>query len=894
MNTIKELKAIIKEHNVESCIKGYSKLKRPELVALLLANKDKIERALDGSTDDINTSNMRFIKKVFREFNKISCVRPSRMKKIELLEVVKRITIEDATKQLEDIEQLIESVKGVKKLKGKKVKDVVNEITSKATIEPTTTTMGRLSVGKLPDKEFTDVMEYKNLLTLLSRDQEFELLSKEDTLTKKQRSFAIKRALRLKELIDKKSDDTERQKLRKEILINEVIVIKNRTKSHKAINAKNLANRLKVKLLENEKKASEITSKATIEPTSITKRRLDVKPREEVVDEIDRLIEEIKPKPKKEFKVFTDPKTGERVVKLVDVEPPKKQPKKQIGKFHINEDFVELMDLYFDGVELSGSKFEKQLYKTFKNFPSSVSGRRFDRPDMERNIFNMGLLFREAFSRGADFFPTSNVCAKHIIDDFLKDYDGEKLNILEPSMGSGQLLNPLIDLNNLKVIDINKIVGIEFLSSMVSVMEVMTTGIDIIRADFLEIEPDIKFNLIIMNPPFTKKENVKGKLKITKLWLSHVLHATKFLTNGGVLYSILPAGNLKELDKQLNGYEKIANCDDFVFVGETGKIQKAGIRVAVIKYINKSKSKTKITTKATIEPTTTKTLKIDVDGIDDILDDTDVKISKKFAINEEWKFITDHFFSSQRRNKTIDNKMINLFGDMFKDDDRNVRLSRINQFLVNNFSPFFDLFPTPKHCVDVILNDIINVEQMGSEVLNILEPSMGTGNIISGIFDRIKNKELRDVNKITAVEFVKDLCELNKRFITGVDITCGDFLKMPKPKTTKEQYNLIIMNPPFTDGKNNQVWQKHLVHAYYFKKTRGVLYAIVPKMSESNIKILTRETLKEFDAEYNEMFIEEIGECKDFMAFKKGELKKLLLTTSILKIAIGGVSLPHS
>lgn len=53
-----------------------------------------------------------------------------------------------------------------------------------------------------------------------------------------------------------------------------------------------------------------------------------------------------------------------------------------------------------------------------------------------------------------------------------------------------------------------------------------------INDDFLKLKPEAKFGRVVMNPPFTKKQDVK-----------HVLHALKFLEDDGVLVSVMSGGS---------------------------------------------------------------------------------------------------------------------------------------------------------------------------------------------------------------------------------------------------------------------------------------------------------------------------------------------------------------
>lgn len=97
-------------------------------------------------------------------------------------------------------------------------------------------------------------------------------------------------------------------------------------------------------------------------------------------------------------------------------------------------------------------------------------------------------------------------------------------SVLEPSCGEGSLADACIceGAASVHCIDINP----EFAA------KVSEQGFDVVVADFLTIPaPDTdekKFDRVVMNPPFTKKQDIK-----------HVKHALGFLKPDGVLVSVI-------------------------------------------------------------------------------------------------------------------------------------------------------------------------------------------------------------------------------------------------------------------------------------------------------------------------------------------------------------------
>lgn len=119
------------------------------------------------------------------------------------------------------------------------------------------------------------------------------------------------------------------------------------------------------------------------------------------------------------------------------------------------------------------------------------------------------------------FFPTPDDLAKYVISQANIEH---KQLVLEPSAGSGQLLKALNKTNkeiHTVCYEINP--DMQFgLSGMAD---------EVFIQDFLSVNPEPKFHRVVMNPPFNK----------SRADIHHVLHAFKFLKDGGRLVAIMPA-----------------------------------------------------------------------------------------------------------------------------------------------------------------------------------------------------------------------------------------------------------------------------------------------------------------------------------------------------------------
>lgn len=151
------------------------------------------------------------------------------------------------------------------------------------------------------------------------------------------------------------------------------------------------------------------------------------------------------------------------------------------------------------------------------------------------------------------FFPTPSNLVRDmfIISDFLnipndKEYQS-KLKVLEPSAGVAGIadlireITPYVQLDIVEILDINQ----EILRQK---------GYEPICIDFMKynIDLSIKYNYIVMNPPFQGKTYIK-----------HIKHAYDMLNELGTLVAIVPTSFLNQDDKEsLWLYEKVSQIGE--------------------------------------------------------------------------------------------------------------------------------------------------------------------------------------------------------------------------------------------------------------------------------------------------------------------------------------------
>lgn len=122
------------------------------------------------------------------------------------------------------------------------------------------------------------------------------------------------------------------------------------------------------------------------------------------------------------------------------------------------------------------------------------------------------------------------------------------------------------------------------------------------------------------------------------------------------------------------------------------------------------------------------------------------------------------------------------------------------------------LFPTPPELAKRVCELAFQQVLGPVETLRVLEPSAGTGNILTA-------SQLWDRLKVTAVEINQNLAEGLRARFGSVDVHCTDFLTC---NGNLGMFDRIVMNPPFERGSDIT----HIKHAIGFLRPGGRLVAI--------------------------------------------------------------------
>lgn len=154
---------------------------------------------------------------------------------------------------------------------------------------------------------------------------------------------------------------------------------------------------------------------------------------------------------------------------------------------------------------------------------------------------------------------------------------------------------------------------------------------------------------------------------------------------------------------------------------------------------------------------------------------------------------------------------------IFPSDPRKILRLAVTEGEILNEKQTFQLFPTPPDLAERM------VRIAGIELTHrTLEPSAGTGNILSAIL-------ATPGRLIVAIEIQPKLAKLIAQHRIPI-VICKDFLDC---NGSLGSFDRIIMNPPFVNGADI----KHIEHALTMLKPGGRLVAICANGSRQNEKL---------------------------------------------------------
>lgn len=151
-----------------------------------------------------------------------------------------------------------------------------------------------------------------------------------------------------------------------------------------------------------------------------------------------------------------------------------------------------------------------------------------------------------------DFFPTP----LEVVDLLLDHADLEAgMSVLEPEAGEGAIVA-------LALANGGRVVAVELVHKRVEKLQETFSDcrdLMILERDFMSIDPDHedtpKFDRVIMNPPFSKRQDIH-----------HVNHAMKFLKEDGILVAVMSSSVMFRQDKLTKEFRQMVEDHDGEFI----------------------------------------------------------------------------------------------------------------------------------------------------------------------------------------------------------------------------------------------------------------------------------------------------------------------------------------
>jgi phospholipid N-methyltransferase len=176
---------------------------------------------------------------------------------------------------------------------------------------------------------------------------------------------------------------------------------------------------------------------------------------------------------------------------------------------------------------------------------------------MENVISNEETTTLKELQKQFQFFPTP----EHIVEKMLSMISiNDSHDILEPSAGKGNIIDKIPFTGNIVAVELNP--------EYESILKTKTENV--IISDFLNVNPDLKkFDVIIMNPPFSKQQDI-----------DHILHAYKFLKPNGKLISVISESPFYRTNKKAEDFRNWLNEKNVSVVdNEAGDFKESGTNI---------------------------------------------------------------------------------------------------------------------------------------------------------------------------------------------------------------------------------------------------------------------------------------------------------------------------
>lgn len=185
-------------------------------------------------------------------------------------------------------------------------------------------------------------------------------------------------------------------------------------------------------------------------------------------------------------------------------------------------------------VKLNCGKLDRELYKQVDSILNRLWGRWNRRKGGHVFSYDPSAAIRAYVETGIlpaknelAFFPTPETIVSDIWFDWVGSLGGSAVRMLEPSAGQGSIACYFRD----RLCEGSSIDTVEYSELNAAILR--ERGFSPVLGDFLSWGSSNKYDLVVMNPPFSV---VGGR----DCWIDHIEKAWGMLCDGGSLYSVIP------------------------------------------------------------------------------------------------------------------------------------------------------------------------------------------------------------------------------------------------------------------------------------------------------------------------------------------------------------------
>jgi phospholipid N-methyltransferase len=173
-----------------------------------------------------------------------------------------------------------------------------------------------------------------------------------------------------------------------------------------------------------------------------------------------------------------------------------------LGKKNKDIDIEPILEEKEKIIKVNKYSYDINYFNVLDKLASTTRGLKYKN---EEELKIMKLLEQLQFQN--DLYTTPKDCIETIMKFINESFKNEKVKCLEPSAGTGSIVRYLIDNN--ENIDLQRLDCVEYSSELHEVLKDKINIDNIYNGDFLYFKGNTKYNLIVMNPPFSGYVNQK-------------------------------------------------------------------------------------------------------------------------------------------------------------------------------------------------------------------------------------------------------------------------------------------------------------------------------------------------------------------------------------------------